>query len=153
MKDRTHKITDLLSLTVLTVFALCTLVVLLLGGRVYRNLVEAGGETYRSRTTVQYLTTRVQQAGAVSVEAFGDTDALVIREEQGSRVYLTRIYCHDGWLRELYCAETAQLQPADGEKILEAESLTLLLEDGLLTAEIDGSSLLLQLRSRQEVSP
>lgn len=153
MKDRTHKITDLLSLTVLTVFALCTLVVLLLGGRVYRNLVEAGGENYRSRTAVQYLTTRVQQAGTVSVEAFGDADALVIREEQGSRVYLTRIYCHDGWLRELYCAETAQLQPADGEKILEAESLTLLLEEGLLTAEIDGSSLLLQLRSGREVSP
>lgn len=153
MKEKAYKITDLLSLTVLTVFALCALLVLLLGGRVYQNLAEAGEEIYRSRTVCQYLSTRVQQAGEVSVSDFGGGDALVIREEMGSRVYLTRIYCYDGWLRELYCAENAQLQPADGEKVLEAESLNLSLEDGMLELEIDGSSLLLQLRSPREVSP
>lgn len=153
MKERAYKITDLLSLTVLTVFALCALAVLLLGGRVYRNLAETAGESYRSRTACQYLTTRVQQAGELSVSEFGGSDALLIREEVGSRVYLTRIYCHEGWLRELYCAENADLQPADGEKILEAEKLTLLLEDGLLNAQIDGNSLILQLRSGREVSP
>lgn len=153
MKEKAYKITDLLSLTVLTIFALCALAVLLLGGRVYRNLAEAGEDSYRSRTACQYLTTRVQQAGKVAVSDFGGADALVIREEIGSRVYLTRIYCHDGWLRELYCAETADLQPADGEKILEADNLNLSLEDGLLTAEIDGSSLILRLRSGREVLP
>lgn len=153
MKEKAYKITDLLSLTVLAVFALCALLVLLLGGRVYRNLTETAAESYCSRTACQYLSTRVQQAGEVSVADFGGSHALVIREEIGGRVYLTRIYCHDGWLRELYCAESNQLQPADGEKILEAESLTLLLEEGVLRAEIDGSSLILQLRSGREVSP
>ena len=165
MKERAYKISDLLSLTVLTVFVLCALLVLLLGGRVYRNLAEAGEETdmeqldqvleetYRSRTACQYLTTRVQQAGEVSISDFGGSDALVIREEVGSRVYVTRIYCYDGWLRELYCAENADLQPVDGEKVLEAESLSLSLEDGLLHAKIDGSGLILQLRSGREVLP
>ena len=153
MKERAYKISDLLSLTVLAVFALCALFVLLLGGRVYRNLAEAGEESYRSRTACQYLTTRVQQAGEVSISDFGGSDALVIREEVGSRVYLTRIYCYDGWLRELYCAENADLQPDDGEKVLEAESLSLSLEDGLLHAKIDGSGLILQLRSGREVLP
>ena len=153
MKERAYKISDLLSLTVLAVFALCALFVLLLGGRVYRNLAEAGEETYRSRTACQYLTTRVQQAGEVSVSDFGGSDALVIREEVGSRVYVTRIYCYDGWLRELYCAENADLQPVDGEKVLEAENLSLSLEDGLLHAKIDGSGLILQLRSGREVLP
>lgn len=153
MKERAYKITDLLSLTVLAVFALCALAVLLLGGRVYRNLAEAGEESYRSRTACQYLITRVQQAGELSVAEFGGNEALVIREEAGSRVYLTRIYCHDGWLRELYCAENAELQPEEGEKILEAESLILSLTDGFLTAEIDGSRVVLRLRGGREVSP
>ena len=153
MKERTNKITDILSLTVLAVFALCTLLVLLLGAKVYRNLVESGAETYRTRTASQYLTTRVQQAGEISVSDFEGSDALVIREEVGNRVYLTRIYCHDGWLRELYAAESADLQPADGEKVLEAEVLSLSLENGLLRAEIDGSSLILQLRAGREVAP
>lgn len=153
MKERAYKITDLLSLTVLAVFALCALAVLLLGGRVYRNLAEAGEESCRSRTACQYLTTRVQQAGELSVAEFGGSDTLVIREKVGSRVYLTRIYCHDGWLRELYCGENAELQPEEGEKILEAESLILSLTDGFLTAEIDGSCVVLQLRGGREVSP
>ena len=143
MKERAYKISDLLSLTVLAVFALCALLVLLLGGRVYRNLAEAGEETYRNRTACQYLTTRVQQAGEVSISDFGGSDALVLREEVGSRVYLTRIYC----------AENADFQPDDGEKVLEAESMSLSLEDGLLHAKIDGSGLILQLRSGREVLP
>lgn len=153
MKEKSSKITDLLSLGVLAVFAVCALLVLLLGARVYRNLVETGGETYRARTASQYLTTRVRQAGQVEVTDFEGCDALVIREEVGSRVYLTRIYCYDGWLRELYAAESARLHPADGEKILEAEEMTLSLEAGLLRAELDGGSLVLHQRAGREAAP
>ena len=84
---------------------------------------------------------------------FEGCDALVIREEVGSRVYLTRIYCYDGWLRELYAAESARLHPADGEKILEAEEMTLSLEAGLLRAEMDGGSLVLRQRAGREAAP
>ena len=153
MKEKSGKITDLLSVGVLAVFVVCALLVLLLGARVYGNLVEAGGETYCSRTASQYLTTRVRQTGQVEVTDFEGCDALVIREEADGRIYLTRIYCYDGWLRELYAAESAQLHPADGEKILEAEELSLFLEDGLLRAELDGSGLVLQPRVGREAAP
>lgn len=153
MKEKTHKITDLLSLTVFALFALCVLAVLLTGGNVYRNLVRSGGETYADRTAVSYIATRVRQAQAVTVEDFGGCDALVIREEANGKTYLTRIYCHDGYLRELYAAQASQLQPGDGEKILEAEAFSVSLADGLLTAVIDGNTLTLQLRSGREVRP
>lgn len=153
MKEKTYKITDLLSLAVLALFAVALLLVLLIGGRVYRDLVASGKESYQSRTAVQYIATRVRQAREVDVEDFAGSDALVIREEVGGRVYLTRIYCCDGWLRELFSAETAQLKPEDGEKILEAEDLTFSLEDGLLTVVIDSETVLLHLRSGEEVVP
>lgn len=153
MKEKSYKITNLLSLTVFAVFALCVLLVLLIGARVYRDLVDGGGESYQSRTAVQYIATRVRQGNTVSVESFDGGDVLVIREEINGRSYVTRIYCHDGWLWELYCAESAQLTRADGEKVLELQALDFSLEDDLLTAVLDGQTLRLQLRGGKEVLP
>lgn len=153
MKEKAYKITDLLSLTVFAVFALCVLLVLLIGGRVYRNLVDGGSESYQSRTAVQYVATRVRQGNTVAVESFDGGDALVLREEINGRSYVTRIYCHEGWLWELYCAESAQLSRADGERVLEVEKLAFSLTDGFLTALIDGQTLRLQLRGGREVLP
>lgn len=142
MKEKALKITDFLALTVFTVFAVCLLLVLLTGAGVYRNLVQTGQEHYADRTKAMYLTTRVRQSSAITVEDFGGCQALVSREEIDDETYLTRVYCYDGSLRELFSAENAALQPEDGEKILEAESASFSLEDGLLIAEIDGERLL-----------
>ena len=153
MKQNTHKITDFLSLGVFALFALCLLLVLLFGARVYRDLTVAGAQRYETRTASAYLTTRVRQAESLTVEDFGGEDALVIREQIGNGTYLTRIYCHEGYLRELFCAESASLSPSDGEKVLEAECLALAVEDGILTAILDGNVLRLQLRNGREVLP
>ena len=152
MKDKSLKITDFLALAVFTVFAVCLLLVLLTGAKTYRNLVETGQESYAARTKAMYLTTRVRQFSAITVEDFGGCQALVSREEIDGEAYLTRVYCCDGSLRELFSGENAALQPEDGEKILEAESASFSLEDGLLTAEIDG--IRLQFRcSGKEAAP
>jgi len=67
---------------------------------------------------------------------------MTAREEIGGKTYLTRVYCHEGTVRELLSAETTQVTPEDGETVLEAEKLTFSQEEGLLTVEItlpDGS--------------
>ncbi len=56
---------------------------------------------------------------------------------------------------ELYCGVDAELEPQDGERLLEMEGLEFSLEDGLLTAVIDGADgtkdvLRLSLRSGKE---
>lgn len=150
---RTSKLTDLLALTVFAVFALCVLLVLLTGAKVYRNLVNAGGESYTARTAAQYVTTRVRQAQTVTVEDFGGCQALILPETVGEQTYITRVYCYDGYLRELYCAEEAALSPEDGEKVMEAESLDLTLEGTLLTARIGSQTLTLYLPAGKEVAP
>lgn len=163
MKHNTSqwKITSLMPLLIFFLFALCLLTVLLSGAGIYRQTVSLGQELSDSRTVIRYLTTRVRQADAdqqISLERFGNSDTLVVYEEIDSERYKTLVYCHDGYLRELFCTESGAFSPNDGEIILPLEQLSLKLEDNLLLAQIllpDGTSqeLTLHLRSSGEVLP
>ena len=150
MKEKFTKITDLLALTVFAVFAVCILLVLLYGANVYQNLVRRGEESFEMRTAAQYVATRVRQAETVTVADFEGCEALVLPEEIDGARYLTRVYCFEGYIRELFCAENAALSPEDGEKVMAADSLRFLVEDDLLLATIDGREVLLQLRGKGE---
>lgn len=132
-----HHMDGLLLLLLFGVFAVCVLSVLLTGARAYRRLTLRDQEAYRRRTCVQYIATRVRQGdleGAVTVEPFGEGDALVMAKDG----YVTRVYWHDGWLMEMYAGEDVQLAPEDGEKIMELDGLAMSMDGGLLTVEVDG---------------
>lgn len=167
MKKRTH-ISDLLALLLLGVFAACVLAVLLSGAGAYRRLTGRDDAAYDRRTAAQYLTTRVRQAdaaGMVSVRDFTGSepavsgDTLVLTEVIDGTAYATLVYCHDGYLRELFSDGSWESAPEDGEKVLEAQALAFTQgEDGLLTVEItapDGAvdRLFLTLRSGEEATP
>jgi len=143
--------TDVLALLVFAVFAICTLLVLLTGARVYRNLTEAGQAQFDRRTAVRYITTRVHQADSVAVETFEDLPALVIREETDTGTYLLRIYCYEGNLRELYSEASARLQPEDGEVILSAEALDFSLEGQILSVMLGTDRIFLHIPAGTEV--
>ncbi len=92
---------------------------------------------------------------ADSAQTEGDT--LILREEAGENVYLTRIYCADGSLRELFGTADGGMQPEDGEIILTAESVHSTQNGRRITADItnaDGEtiSLMLTLRSGEEAA-
>ena len=121
------------------IFAVCIAVVLFTGADAYKRLVVRGQNAYGSRTVPQYLATKLRSsdaAGAVAVAGFGQTEALELRETINGEVFITRIYCHDGYVKELYCSEKNSYKPEDGEKIMEAESLRFWLEEGCLTIYI-----------------
>ena len=139
------KLTDLFALLVFVIFAICLLAVLLSGARSYETVVQRGEESFKGRTAAQYVTTRVRQAGGVAVADFFGCDALAITETIGEETYLTRVYCYDGYLRELYCPEGAALQPRDGEKLIPMDAMYLSVDDGILRVQLDGQELLLHL--------
>lgn len=129
------------ALLVLAVFAVGVLGTLLGGAGIYRRLTQRDRTAFHSRTGLQFIATRVRQAaGPVEIAPYGDADALLIRQEMDGEAYLTRIYCHDGWLMELFTGETGDFDPRDGEKILPAQGLTLELENDLLRAVFTDSS-------------
>ena len=153
MKHDTSRISQVLALLCLTVFALCVLLVLLSGASCYRGLVEQGEAAYGRRTALQYLTTRVRQAESVEIGQLEDCAALILEETVEGETYTTRVYCYDGWLRELYSVPGAELPPKAGTAILEADALELHREGSLLTVTLGAEKLLLHLPEGTEVSP
>ena len=126
----------LIALLLFGVFAACLLAVLLTGAGAYKRLNARNEETYARRTCMQYVANRVHQAPKptdVTVEPFGDGNALTITDEDG---WITRVYYYDGCLMELYYNASFTLSPRDGEKIMEINGLDLLLEDELLTVTV-----------------
>jgi len=149
-----HHMSGLLALLLFGVFAVCVLFVLLTGARAYRALTARDQSSYAMRTCVQYLAAKVRQApatGAVTVARLGEGAALCIEEDIDGESYMTCVYCYDGWLRELFCAADGDINPEDGERVLEASALDLTLEDGLLSMAVtgtDGTATVLRLHVR-----
>ena len=147
-----------MALLLFGVFAVCILAVLLTGADAYRRLTQRDRAAYERRTCVQYVATRVRQSDrldGVRLEEFNGTDCLVLDAEEE---YVTRIYCHDGWIMELYCAAGLEMDPEDGEPVMAAEGLGFTLEDGLLTITATDSqgteqTLLLSLRGGEGETP
>ena len=146
----------LAALLLLTVFAACVLLVLLFGADAYGRLNRRDQISYNHRTAVQYIATRLRQADTannITLEDFQGVDALVF---EGDGQYITRLYCYDGALRELYSPADLPMTPADGEQILAVEHMTLDLQEGLLQVTLTDFSgrtdyLTLSLRSGEEV--
>ncbi len=163
MKKKPGKgnITGLAALLLFGVFAVCILFVLLTGAGSYQRLVERDQSAYSRRTAAQYITTRIRQsdgAGRVTVGEFGGADALILTEKIDGVEFCTRIYCHDGVLRELFTLAEEEFEPRDGEELLPVQYLELELEGRLLTVVItndDGTEqeLALYLRSGGGVGP
>ena len=160
-RSRNKSISALAALLLLGVFAVGILSVLLSGAGAYRRLTERDRLSYDSRVCLQYVATKIRQApapGAVAVSDFGDGDSLEICEEIGGTVYVTRVYCHDGWLMELFTAAEGDFAPADGEKIMPVQSLMLRRDGDLLRTEIvDGNgtcgAMMLHLRGGEGARP
>ena len=161
-KERAKQnISGLLALLLFAVFAVCILSVLLSGTQIYQRLTDRDDAAYTHRTVVQYLSTKVRQADCaqmITVEDFCGTTALVFSEDLEGELFDTRIYCHDGYLYELFVPASLDAVPEDGESLLPLQSMEITQEGSLLRfslVEADGSltDFLLSTRSTQEELP
>ena len=134
-----NQLSGVLVLLVFAVFGVSVLLVLLTGADVVKTLSERDQESYDRRTTMQYITTRVRQAdeaGCVAVESIDGVDVLILREEIEGEHYETRVYCYDGYVRELFAFAEDEFFAGDGEAVLKAENLSLRMEGQVITAEL-----------------
>ena len=139
MKKKEHSMQTVGVLLMITVFAASILTVLLAGAGAYRRLTQRSMEGFDTRTAAQYLTERVWQAQTLRTEEFHGLQALCFDQEWNGQAYVTRVYCYDGWLMELFTRAQGDFSPEDGEKLLPLQALELQLTDGLLTAELTDS--------------
>ena len=160
-EEKRLQLTSLAALLVFAVFALCALLVLLTGAKVYRQLTDRAAQRFDAATAARYLTTRVHQAdraAGLSIEPFGSAEALVLHSEVDGEAFETRVYCHDGWLCELYSPQNSDLAPEDGEQILPMDALSFSLNGQVLSISIPDANgraqtLTFVLRAQQEAAP
>lgn len=145
------------AILILAVFALSVMVTLLGGVSVYQRLIARNQQAYEYRTTSQYFAGKLHQAPeGVRVDRFGAGEALVIAQQLDGETYQTWVYCHDGWLMELFCLPNSGLQPQDGERILPLDGFDATLQDGLVKIQwVNGQGEAQQLihAGRQEGMP
>ncbi len=130
----------ILPLVLFAILAVCAVLVLLAGAGVYGRLTDRGQGAFKNRTVPLYIATKVRQAdcaGTVSVERVEGTDILCMEEQIDGKGYVTRIYCHEGVVRELFSSEDVDFDPAMGEKIAEASEVRFSLADGCLTVRVN----------------
>lgn len=142
-----HQIDGLVALLLFGVFSVCILAVLLTGADTYRRLTDRDRAAFDRRTCLQYIATRVRQSDTldgVAVADFNGVDALVFSEGDG---YVTRIYCHNGYIMELYADEALDLTLEAGEPVIESEPLEFSMEDGRLAVTSGEDCLILSPRS------
>lgn len=141
-ESRKKSISGIAALLLLALFAGGILAVLLSGAGVYKRLSEENARAYDTRTCAQFMANKLRQApdtDCVSLGDFGDGDSLTLSQWLDGQEYLTRIYCHDGWLMELFSLADSGLGPGDGEKILPLRQLWIKDLDGLLRIGIEDS--------------
>ena len=159
MKERRKErsISALCAPVLLLMLAAGILTVLLGSAGIYRRQNRLLQESEDRRNGVLYLTNQVRQApDGVTVEPFGQGNALVIREQVGNSGYITRIYCFDGWLRQLLTPDSGEFAPEDGEKVMPLAALDLTVEQGLLTAALtdtQGNMDVLKIRTGEGAQP
>ncbi len=132
----THNLDGLAALLLFAVFAASVMAVLLTGAKAYRGVTRRDQEAYNARTAVQYVAQRVRQAYSlygITLEDFEGVECLVLGQGEP---YITRVYCYEGWLMELYCLAGESFSPEDGERIIEAQELKLSLDQGMLGVQM-----------------
>lgn len=126
----------ILTLVLFAVLAVCMILVLMTGAGVYKRLTARGKQSYETRTAPLYIATKVRQAdcvGGVTTEHSNGTDILRLNEWIDGSCYVTRIYCYEGYVRELFAAETVPFDPTAGERIAPAQKVSFSLEEGNLS--------------------
>ncbi|MBE6617002.1 MAG: DUF4860 domain-containing protein [Ruminococcaceae bacterium] len=141
----------LVPILLFVILAASVLSILLSSADTYASITERGNSTYTTRTAAQYISTKLHQSdGVVGVEIFGQDTAVTITETINNQEYITRIYCYEGYLYELFSNALADMSPEDGEKLLPMDSMTATVDNGLLTIDIAGQRIVFAIRANKE---
>ena len=139
--ERTSKKIDMVFvLGLITLFAVTSLALVLIGAKQYRFVTGSMSENHQLRTTSSYLAEKIRQndaADAISICDLQGTPALSITSSEGDVTYLTYIYFYEDALRELVVTRQSLFSLSVGQPIIEMQDFSIqLVNDSLIRAEI-----------------
>jgi hypothetical protein len=152
-----HTADAVFALVLFAAFAIAMLMVLMTGAQAYQGIKDNVENHYSEDTCLSYISMKVRHydsaGGAIYMGDVGGIPALMLREEYDGVGYVTAVYFHDGYVKELYADESFEFTPEAGLAILAVERLDMRLTgDGLIEASCVGTgggraSVYLSLRS------
>lgn len=134
-----HVIGGLFAFTLIGVFALLSLLLVVIGTQAYRSVVARSDANAQARTAVNYILNRAHSAdtsGGVRVEG----DAICMPALLGEEELEICVYLHDGYLMEQLVGAGEPLQKEYGERLVEAEGLQLRDEEGRIYVSVTTAS-------------
>ena len=139
-----RKIDTVFVLALVTLFAITSFVLVLIGAKQYRFVTDTMNENYEDRTASSYLTEKIRQfdnADSVYVTKLDTTSALALRAAEDGILYTTYIYYYEGSLRELVITENSVYDLSLGQEILPMQSFSpSLVTNTLLCIELADST-------------
>lgn len=144
MEQRKNSINGLLVFLIYGMFALFSLFLVVIGAKVYREVVSAGEEAASVRAAFSYVANKVRMtSGDIYIREQEGIPVLVLSGDGDGEAagYETRIYYYDGALRESFAFSEGQLLPESGEKIAELSAFSV--------EETDSGQLLLKMEDSE----
>jgi len=123
----------------LAMFAVLSLLVVIIGARAYKGINAASDAAYASRTGMSYLAGKVRgadEAGMVSILEQDGAAVLVLGGLYGGERYNTYIYCDGKSVLEYFANANQAFSAGFGEEILSAQALAFQLEGTLLSIHL-----------------
>ena len=134
-RNRSHVIDLIFPLAVLFVFAASSLVVLILSVHIYTGQTKQAEAHYRTDTPLSYIEEKIRQndiKDGISIETVDGTECLALKNSSDGIDYTTYLYASDGWLKELFARDDADVSLSAGKNIIEASDFAVSeLDNGL----------------------
>lgn len=134
-----HDISGVFVFLLLGIFAVFSTVMVLLGARVYKGTVERLGEHNAERIAPSYVRSMIRaddEDGGITIGEEAGVTVVTLQNEYDEELYLTRVYCYEGSLRELFSSAEREFDPADGEIVCACDEITAQKAPGLLTINL-----------------
>ena len=136
-------ITGIFGFFLLGVFALLSILMVLLGAHAYRDAVDRTDAHYTKRVASAYLRSMLRAAdeeGVVRLEEYEGMPVITLENTYDEERYLTRIYVWQGALREWFMEAGEAFAPEDGEEVCAVQEMQAEQADALLTVRLRGDA-------------
>ena len=137
---KSHVISQAFVFLLLGLFAVFSTLMVLLGAQLYRGIVDQTEAHNARRVLYSYVNNAVRgnnAADLIHMEQIDGVDALVFDWFVDGEHYETKVYCHEGTLRELFSEAGEAFEPDYGEIICRAEAFRPEMEGKLLKLHIE----------------
>ena len=134
MGKNNHAISGVFVFLLLGIFAIFSTIMVVMGAKAYRGMVEKADVHNSIRVASSYIRTMLRsndETGVLRVEDVNGIQTITMENDYGD-IYVTRIYLYDGQLREWFALAEIPFEPANGETVCSLDTMLAELKDGLL---------------------